>query len=606
MVVKTRKISPHTPNPESCGVVISRKEGISPNIYEFSFILTATTDFFARQGQFCIVKSSEGFVIGIISQIQISNDYFQNAQTVKNFDVARVNLQNFFPSDDWEYHIATAQVMGLIPSRKRNFFELDPMKFNEKEKAGFPVKPGNQVFILDGESLQHFLGFTDYGLNIGKLKHYDLPVKIDLNRLFNKHLAILAQSGAGKSYLVSVLLEELLLRPPEIGTPAMVLIDVHGEYRFLTENHSHGTDKANSNGDLIVQIQTKITRHNGSFLQIGVPNLSEYDFQRYSPGISIAQRRELRKAIQLCRKKASKAFRKSKKKSEKKTENTSDESAETEPSIKDRFAHGYDIKDIIYILTEELEITSKVRDTLIGWLRELDHLGIFAKSSFPSLSALVKVGKLTVLDISGIISMRKKQILLHYFMSRMFYERRNNRIPPYIIFLEEAHNFIPETSSKGTIAKSIFETIAREGRKFYAQLVLISQRPVRLSTTILSQCNSQIIMRITNPYDLNHIKATSEAITTNSMKMISTLPTGNAVILGTAINYPSFVSVRSRLFPNTSAERSLTDIAQSFIRNEESTAIVFPSKTSLPYDKSFTQEGYLDPGNLDLFDSAEN
>jgi hypothetical protein len=606
MVVKTQKISPHTPNPESCGVVISRRDGISPNVYEFSFILTATTDFFARQGQFCIVKSSEGFVIGIISQIQISNDYFQNAQTVKNFDVAQVNLQHFFPSDDWEYHVATAQVMGLIPSRERNFFEINPTKFKEKEKAGFPVKPGNQVFILDGCKLQYFLGFTEYGLDIGKLKHYDLSVKIDLNRLFNKHLAILAQSGAGKSYLVSVLLEELLLRPPEIGTPAMVLIDVHGEYRFLTETNSHGSGKTNPSGDLIEQIQTKITRHNGSFLQIGVPNLSEYDFQRYAPGISIAQRRELRKTIQLCRKKASKAFRKSKKKSGKKTENTSEESVETEPSIKDRFAHGYDITDIIYVLNEELEINSKVRDTLTGWLRELDHLGIFAKSSFPSLTAMIKVGKLTVLDISGIISMRKKQILLHYFMSRMFYERRNNRIPPYIIFLEEAHNFIPETSSKGTIAKSIFETIAREGRKFYAQLVLISQRPVRLSTTILSQCNSQIIMRITNPYDLNHIKATSEAITANSMKIISTLPTGNAVILGTAINYPSFVSVRSRLFPNTSAERSLTDIAQSFIRDEESTAIVLPSPTSLPYDKTFIQEGYLDTGNLDLFDPSEN
>jgi len=188
----------------------------------------------------------------------------------------------------------------------------------------------------------------------------------------------------------------------------------------------------------------------------------------------------------------------------------------------------------------------------------------------------------------------------------MFYERRNNRIPPYIIFLEEAHNFIPETSSKGTIAKSIFETIAREGRKFYAQLVLISQRPVRLSTTILSQCNSQIIMRITNPYDLNHIKATSEAITADSMKMISSLPTGNAIILGTAINYPSFVSVRERLFPNTSAERSLTDIAQSFLQNEEPTAIVLPSPTSPHYDKGFIQEGYLDSGNLDFFDISED
>ena len=280
--------------------------------------------------------------------------------------------------------------------------------------------------------------------------------------------------------------------------------------------------------------------------------------------------------------------------------------SESDSAVPDRFAHGYDIKDIIHVLSKELEMNSKVRDTLIGWLNELDYLGIFAKYPFPSLSAMIKVGKLTILDISGIISMRKKQILLHYFMSRMFYERRNNRIPPYIIFLEEAHNFIPETGSKATIAKSIFETIAREGRKFYAQLVLISQRPVRLSTTILSQCNSQIIMRITNPYDLNHIKATSEAITADSMRIISSLPTGNAIILGTAINYPSFVSVRPRLFPNITAERSLTEIAQSFSHTEEPSGIVLSSPTSPSYTRNFIQEGFIENANLDFFDISED
>ncbi|MHA1561464.1 MAG: helicase HerA domain-containing protein, partial [Promethearchaeota archaeon] len=68
---------------------------------------------------------------------------------------------------------------------------------------------------------------------MGKLSNYNLDVTLNLNRLFNKHVAILAQSGAGKSYLLSVIFEELLSRPKDIGTPGLFLIDLHGEYRFL-------------------------------------------------------------------------------------------------------------------------------------------------------------------------------------------------------------------------------------------------------------------------------------------------------------------------------------------------------------------------------------
>ena len=66
-----------------------------------------------------------------------------------------------------------------------------------------------------------------------------------------------------------------------------------------------------------------------------------------------------------------------------------------------------------------------------------------------------------------------------------------------------------------------------------------------MSTTALSQCNTQIIMPITNPYDLDHIKATSEALSKDSMRIITTLPTGNALVMGAALNYPGIYSSSS-------------------------------------------------------------
>ena len=562
---------------EPIGIVISGSNNLSPNIFEYSFILTNNNTAFTsknspfiHQGQYCLVESNEGFVIGIVEQIRMNNQYFSNPQTVKNFNLANVNMKNFFPSDQWECHIVDVHLLGTVRSKNKLSEDLDPLIFKRMQRVGFPVNPGNKVYLLKGNFLRNFLGLDDYGLNVGKLSNYKLDVTLNLNRLFNKHVAILAQSGAGKSYLLSVLFEELLSRPEDMGTPALFLIDLHGEYRFLKEKYDNSQDKLDrSKISSMKSIQNKITTFNGLFIQIGVPDLTEYDFKRYQPGISVPQLRELRKAIRNCRKK----FKKSK------------------DSSDDDTLKGYDINDIITEISENPDMNSKLQSTLIGWLADLNNLRIFSTHSSPPIHGFIKVAKLTILDLSSIISMRKKQILLHYLTSKLFYYRRNGKIPPFIIFLEEAHNFLPESGGKNAITKNIFETIAREGRKFFAQLVLVSQRPVRLSTTALSQCNTQIIMRITNPYDLNHIKQTSEALTKSSIEIISTLPTGNALIMGAALNYPIFTKIRKRDLPNSRGEKSISEICQKYIDKDAFNNSKKPIGNISP---NFIQENFID------------
>ena len=164
------------------------------------------------------------------------------------------------------------------------------------------------------------------------------------------------------------------------------------------------------------------------------------------------------------------------------------------------------------ILSDE-EIKVATKDALIGWIMGLEQLGLFGKTDNPSISDLVKPGKLTIIDLSDIIDLKKKQIIVAYYSRKLFDERRQKRVPPFTIIVEEAHQLAPEKISKeGSISKHVIETIAREGRKFGASICLISQRPVNLSTTALSQCGTHIILRVTNPYDLDHIKQTSEGI----------------------------------------------------------------------------------------------
>ncbi len=566
-------------SPTPIGIVISKSDGSSPNILHFSFMITTTRTSLGpnvQHGQYCVVDSIQGQIVGIIDEIHIYNNYFHDFQTVKNFNLAKLNLRNYFPSDDWEIQIAEVQVLGSVLT-KYSFFEVpDASLFSKIEKVGFPAKPGNEVYLLENEKLRYFLGLDSHGLNIGRLSNHEIPVSLNLNRLFNKHVAILAQSGAGKSYLISVILEELLNRPANVGTPAMILFDLHGEYRFMKdkiqqnpESNHHNQDSHSHMREEVFQdpnsintenIQSNIQIINASFMQIGVQDLAPYEFQKFQPNISHPQLRELRKAYFSLKK--------------------------SDPN--------FTISTIIQHFNEDDAINSKVKDTLIGWLEDLQRLNIFAPVTTPQIESLAHPGKLTIIDLSTIISSRKKQILVHFFTSQLFYRRRMNKIPPFIIFLEEAHNFLPESAGKEVISKHIFETIAREGRKFFGQLVLISQRPVRLSTTALSQCNSHIIMRITNPYDLNHIKASSESLTGESVKIISSLPTGNALILGAALNYPVFVKIRKRALHQHRQEYTLESVSKAFWKEKK------PSETNPSEETNQSENNSIILNEIDL------
>ena len=93
-----------------------------------------------------------------------------------------------------------------------------------------------------------------------------------------------------------------------------------------------------------------------------------------------------------------------------------------------------------------------------------------------------------------------------------------------------------------------------------ACLCLISQRPKRLSTTALSQCNSKMILNIKNPYDLKHLMDSSEAITKEYASLISSLGVGEMLLMGTVVNYPVFIDVRERKFRSNIEEVSLAQV----------------------------------------------
>jgi DNA helicase HerA-like ATPase len=487
------------------GTVFSIPQMNLPNVLKYAFVLSKNNpNSTVRMGSFCAVQTIEGYLIGIVERIILENEYFSNVQTVKDYNEDNLNvIKGMFPSENFEYGIAITKCLGIISFKDKNNQE-----FLQIKRMLFPAKPGAEVISCDPEILTKFLGFNnENGIILGKVKNANFNASIDITNLLNKHFATLAISGAGKSYLTSVLLEELLLKEKENGIPSIILIDVHGEYVPYFKS--------------IEKFKNRVNVQDSSYFQISVPKLTAYSFKKYQENISPAQIRELAKIIL---------------KIKEKNDNSK-----------------YTIKDIIDFIENDEDINKSTQQALIGWLDELDQLLLFGSQENPPIKGLIKTGELTIFNLQSETSIRKKQIIVDYIANQLFYLRKKKKIPPFLLIIEEAHQFCPEAAQSKAISKSIIETIAREGRKFMACLNLISQRPKRLSTTALSQCNSKLILKISNPYDLKHIMESDEFITKSYTEMISSLIVGELLIIGNAVNYPVFIEVRQRMKNSTKA-----------------------------------------------------
>ncbi len=498
---------------DEIGTVVSTIDGPSPSCLDF--VVNSGT---VHRGQFVEMDYSEGTLIALVNDVVKTNRYFERAESVKEFESNGRKLLEQFPTEEWEYLLAKTRPLGVYSS-------------NLIKRATYPPSPGTKVRIAKSETLKNFLGFDEAGLNLGQVEYHSLPVNLNLSRLLRKHLAILAMSGAGKSVAAKNIIEELLDREKEKGRIAVIVMDAHGEYTSFAEPAAKVKFKDYSN-------KTKVVR--AADIRIGVPKLSVGLISSIIAGLSAPQRRELEKILNKLR-------------------------SEMKSGL-----GAFDLLAVKNAITKDEEINEKTRLVLLSWIGNLQELRLFSRTDIPSITDLIKQGQLTVLDLSDLVSLKKKQIIVSYFSRKLFNERRNKKVPPFLLIVEEAHQFCPEgTREEAAISRRIIETIAREGRKFGASLCLISQRPINLSTTALSQCNTHLILRVTNPYDLKHIGESSEGLDSKSLDMISSLRVGEALIVGEAVNYPVFFKVRRNKSAESKHEISLEEAARRFEEGKE-------------------------------------
>ena len=122
-------------------------------------------------------------------------------------------------------------------------------------------------------------------------------------------------------------------------------------------------------------------------------------------------------------------------------------------------------------------------------------------------------------------------------------ERQND---PVLLVCEEAHRYDPNRGeAQYGAAQEAIRRIAKEGRKYGIGLLLVSQRPSEVEATVLSQCNSWIILRITNDADREHVRAILPDSMAGLTKMLSGLRRQEAIFVGQAAVLPARILIRS-------------------------------------------------------------
>ena len=213
------------------------------------------------------------------------------------------------------------------------------------------------------------------------------------------------------------------------------------------------------------------------------------------------------------------------------------------------FADLFEALNFVFLL-EECQGNTQARGYSGTLETRIKHIqlryGSLFKAKIDESDEEEKQSKITVYNVSGL----DDDLLLFfttYMLKKEFKkssEKKINDRDVNLFIFEEAHRYISKLNENSLFGEvEVFKKIAREGRKFGCFLMLSSQRPSELSSTVLSQCNNYLIHRIKNNVDLEYLLKTIPYINKNQLTRFSYLPTGTAFIVGELYPIPVEVAV---------------------------------------------------------------
>ncbi len=485
----------------------------------------------------------------------------------------------------------------------------------------------SSIRIINGAELQELVGTADNGsIVLGDHAIYKgFKVCPKLNSLFANHLAIFGNSGSGKSYGTSRIMQNIFNNDKvnSIGSN-IIIFDSFGEYKtafskintynpnyyykFITSNVTESTDlplqiplnlmtlddftlllQADSHAQLpIIENTIKLakifalnneesnkfknhliakalisilfsnetvqTKKNEVFKVIEVCHTSELNFDSEIPGLGytrtfsecfeIDSRGQFGESVLITD--YILKFVDENVESIKVPSNTTFDLKEFQSAleftlISEGFLHNETLYDIAIIL--KVRLNSIINSVLNKFFVKTDFsLQAFIKDLTYFNGKKAQVVNINLEEIDDHVA----KVIVKIFSRLLFQFSKANddrASIPFHLFLEEAHRYVQNDNDTYLIGYNIFDRIAKEGRKYGILLNIISQRPVEMSETVISQISNFLIFKMTHPKDIKYIEEMLPGVSGDIIEKQKTLQPGTCVSFGSAFKIPMIVKL---------------------------------------------------------------
>src|SRR5207248_10110726 len=479
----------------------------------------------------------------------------------------RVPLKLYPDSFLAEPEIAPSQVAAMVgyDSRANELFELHVaiMGYYDAPSASFinpwiPPQSGKQIFLADDEMLANILSRKRLGepgsATVGSLltrKPDAVPIVLSVKDVVSTHMAIIASTGAGKSYLASVLIEELM--QPH-NKACVLIIDPHGEYGTIDQIANFPQFSAEAEGKRPAY-SAQVRVYKPEQVKVRISSLDMGDMRHLLPEMTEKQQHLLSRALR--------KVRELKRSTPWGAEDLKAAIRAVSKQKGDEDSEGADDSSTVHALTWRVE--QRFVDNFT--FDDIQHL---------DLPEIFQPGQCTVLPLNE-IDERDQQVVVATLLRRLNKARMDTErgkvhsgefyLPyPVFVLIEEAHHFAPGGTE--VLSTAILKQVLAEGRKFGIGVGLISQRPGKLDADVLSQCQTQCIMRIVNEIGQKSVAAAIEGVGRDLLDNLPALSKGQVIIAGAAVNTPVICRVRQRITKHGEESKDAPDMWLQHFRPE--------------------------------------
>lgn len=467
----------------------------------------------------------------------------------------KIELDKEEQEDEEEFNSNNCCIINLVGS----FYNKYGVGKENKFKRAINTYPeiNSEVYQANETAMQMIMNAVSSkstnGINL-EIGHFasnrEVAALLDGNRFFQRHACIVGSTGSGKSYTVAGILE----KANKLEHANMIVFDLHGEYNEL------------SYAD-----QIKICDESGGlYIPLWFFNYEEIHslFVESSEGTSTNQRAAVINYI----------LQKKKEYIKNNMSSVSEEivTADTPVPFSAKGLIEYlEEQNILEVDTGEVyktgeskgqpktkrgqyydkltnlitRLRTKMDDKKYGFVfnekstDQVEYLNLFASRIIGNTTHKIKVIDLSEVpsDMLSIVIGIVTRIIydIQFWMTPAKDEVRH----PLVLVCDEAHIYMANDMSKMKVVEKksleIFEKIAKEGRKYGIGLLIVSQRPAELNTTIMSQCNNIVSLKVTNDRDKSAVAAMLTDSLVGIVEMLPNLDVGECVVVGDAIMLPS-------------------------------------------------------------------